>query len=70
MIWSGLGIISVGNHASRPKNERTSIIAPSHGLFLTCRGKKYIQYLYNNVQYMISMKGVLNAKSLLWGVAF
>jgi hypothetical protein len=33
--------VLVRSHANRPENERT-FIAPSHGLFWTCRGKMFM----------------------------
>jgi hypothetical protein len=36
-----LKIILVCNHARRPMKKCIFIIAPSHGLFLTCRGENY-----------------------------
>jgi hypothetical protein len=41
----------INNHAYKPKDKHT-LLTPSHGLFLTCRGEKYtvlIQYctVYN-----------------------
>jgi hypothetical protein len=56
----------VHSHTNRTQNKRTFVIAPSQGLFLTCKGEKYIQPEYNNVQYRISRK----AKSLFEVVAF
>jgi hypothetical protein len=41
------------------------VVTPSHSLFLTCRGEKYLQY-YTIMQYMYSVQylrvGFLNAK--------
>jgi hypothetical protein len=35
----------VRNNAKRPEKKCT-LIAPSHGLFLTCRGEKYTEVIY------------------------
>ncbi len=60
-------IIHVRNYANRTKNN-TGFVTPSHGLFLTCRGKNKYTVLYNTIQQTAFAVGLLNAKNPLLAV--
>jgi hypothetical protein len=63
-----VNIYVVRNHAKGPRINAL-IVAPSHGLFLTCRREKYTVIKQYCTEHIVNER-VPNAKSLLGIVAF
>ncbi len=58
------------NHATPGPRINADDVTPSHGLFLTCRGEKYVQYytMYIHIVDRTMCEVFKCKKSLSWGV--